>query len=65
MKFNLDPNEQANKIIFSHKLVSNNLTHPTVKFRSNNITTCSHQKHWGVVLDSNVNFNTSIDQKIK
>ena len=26
---------------------------------------CSHQKHLGVVLDSNLNFNTHIDQKIK
>ena len=65
MKFNPDPNKQENEIIFSRKLVSNNLSHPPVKFSNNNITRCSHQKHLGVVLDSNLNFNTHIDQKIK
>ena len=65
MKFNPDPNKQANEIIFSSKLVSNNLSHPPVKFHNNNITRCFPQKHLGVVLDSNLNFNTHIDQKIK
>ena len=54
MQFNPDPNKQANEIIFSRKLVSNNLSHPPVKFNNNNITRCSHQKHLGVVLDSNL-----------
>ena len=45
MQFNPDPNKQANEIIFSRKLVSNNLRHPPVKFNSNNITRCSQQKH--------------------
>ena len=65
MQFNPDPNKQANEVIFSRKLVSNNLSHPPVKFNNNNISRCSHQKHLGVVLDSNLNFNTHIDQKIK
>ena len=39
--------------------------HPPVKLNNNNITRCFHQKHLGVVLDSNLNFNTHIDQKIK
>ena len=39
--------------------------HPPVKSNNDNITRCSHQKHLGVVLDSNLNFNTHIDQKIK
>ena len=65
MQFNPDPNKQAKEIIFSRKLVSNILSHPPVKFNNNNITRCSHQKHLGVVLDSNLNFNTHIDQKIK
>ena len=50
---------------FSRKLVSNDLSHPPVKFSNNNITRCSHQNHLGVVLDSNLNFNTHIEQKIK
>ena len=45
--------------------MSNNLLHPPVKFNNNNIVKCSHQKHLGVVLDSNLNFKTHIDQKIK
>ena len=53
MQFNPDPNKQANKIIFFFKLVSNNLSHPPVKFNSNNITSCTLQKYLGVVLDSN------------
>ena len=63
MQFNPDPNKQANEIIFSRKLVSNNLSHAPVKFNNNNLTTCSHQKHLRVVLDSNLNFNTHIDLK--
>ena len=51
-------------MIFSRKLVSNNLSRPHVKFNNNNITRCSHQEHLGIVLDSNLNFNTHIDQKI-
>ena len=53
MQFNPDPNKQANEIIFSCKLVSNSLSHPPVKFNSNNITSCTLQKCLGVVLDSN------------
>ena len=65
MKFNPDPNKQPNEIIFSGKIVSDNFLHPPVKFNNNNITGCSHQKHLGVVFDSNLNFNTHIDQKLK
>ena len=65
MQFNSEPNKPANEVIFSRKLASKNLSHPRVKFINNNITRCSHQKHLGVVLNSNLNFNTHIDQKIK
>ena len=65
MQFNSDPNKQANKVIFSRKLVSNNLSHLPVKFNNTTITRYSHQNHLGVVLDPNLNFNTHIDQKIK
>ena len=65
MQFNPDPSKQAYEIIFSRKLVSNYLSRPPVKFNSNNITRCCHQKHLEVTLDSNLNFNTHIDQKIR
>ena len=64
MQFNPDPNKQANEVIFSRKM-NNNLSYPPVKFNGNNITKCSDQKHLGVVLDSKLDFNTHIDQKIK
>ena len=58
MQFNLDPKKQANEIIFSRKLVSNKLSHHPVQFNNNNIIRRCHQKHLGVVLDSNLNFTT-------
>ena len=44
MQFNPDPynNKQENEIIFSRKLVLNNLLHPTAKFNNNIINTYSH-----------------------
>ena len=64
MQFNPDPNKQRNEVIFSRKM-NNNLSYPPLKFNGNNITKCSDQKHLGVVLDSKLDFNTHIDQKIK
>ena len=64
-KINLDPNKQANEVIFSRKSNSNSFPYPPVKFSENNITKYSHQKHLGILLDSKLNFNTHIDQKIK
>ena len=65
MQFNLDPNKQANEVIFSRKTSSNNLSHPPIKFNNNNISKCPHQKHLGIVLDSKLNFNAHVDPKIK
>ena len=65
MQFNPDPNKQAYEVIFSRKSNSNSFSYPPVKFNENNNTKCSYQKHLGIVLDSKLNFNTHIDQKIK
>ena len=65
MQFNPDPKKQENEIIFSCKSVSNNLSHPPVKFNNNIITRSSHQKHLVVLLDSYLNVNTNVSQKIK
>ena len=65
MQFNPEPKKHAKEVIFSGKLVSNDLLHPSLKFNNNNITRCSRRKHLGVVLDSNLNFNPHIDKKIK
>ena len=64
MQFNPDFNKQANEVIFSWKSISHNLSHP-IKFNERIFTKCNHQKHLGIILDSNLNFNTHIDQKIK
>ena len=65
MQFNTDPNKQANEVIFSRKSNSSSFSYPSVKFNENNIHKCSYQKHLGIVLDSKLNFNTHIDEKIK
>ena len=44
---------------------SNNLSHPPVKFNNNDISIYPHQKHLGIALDSKLNFNTHVEQKIK
>ena len=65
MQFNPDPNKQANEVIFSRKSILHNLSHPPIKFNERIITKCYHHKHLRIILDSNLNFNTHIDQKIK
>ena len=65
MQFNPDPNKQANEVIFSQKSISHNLSNPRNKFNERTITRYNHQKHLGIILDSNLNFNIDIDQKIK
>ena len=65
MQFNPDRNKQANEVIFSRKTSSNNLSHSPLKFSNNDISKCPDQKHLGIVLDSKLNFNAQVDQKIK
>ena len=65
MQFNPDPNKQANEVIFSRKSNSSSFFYPSAKFNENDITKCSYQKHLGIVLDSKLNFNAHIDEKIK
>ena len=65
MQFNPDPNKQANEVIFSQKSISHNLSNPPNEFNERTITRYNHQKHLGIILDSNLNFNIDIDQKIK
>ena len=66
MQFSPDPNKQANEVIFSEKTSSSNsLSHPPIKFNKIDISECRHQKHLEIVLDSKLNFNAHVDQKIK
>ena len=64
MQFNPEPNKQENEVIFSRKSISHNLSRPPIKFNERIITNCNHHKHLGIILDSNLNFNPNIDQKI-
>ena len=61
MQFNPDPNKQANEVIFSWKSISQNSSHPPIKFNERTITKCNHQKHLEIILDSNLNLNTHIE----
>ena len=65
MQFNPDPDKQANEVILPRKSNSNSFPYPPAKFNENTTTKCSYQKHLGIVLDSKLNFNIHIDQKIK
>ena len=53
------------KLFFRLKSISHNLSQPPINFNERMITKCNHHKHLGKILDSNLNFNTHIDQKIK
>ena len=63
MQFNHDPNKQANEVIFSRKSDSANVFVPPIKLKINSIPKCPSQKHLGIVLDSELNFNSYVDEK--
>ena len=63
MHFNPDPNKQANEVIFSKK--SKVHSHPPLTFNNNDVKQCRHQKHLGIILDSKLDFNIHVDNKIK
>ena len=63
MHFNPDPNKQANEVIFSGK--SEVHSHPPLTFNNNDVKKCSHQKHLGIILDSKLDFNIHVDNRIK
>ena len=51
-------------MLFHVTMISHNLSHPPIKCNER-ITKCNYQKHLGKYLDSNLNFNTHVDQIIK
>ena len=63
MPFNHDPNKQVNEAIFSRK--SKIYSYPPLTFNNNDVKKCSHQKHFGITLDSKLDFNIHIDNDIK
>ena len=64
VQFNSDLSKHANEFVFSRKSNSVNFFYPLSNFNSNDIGKCPYQKHLGTVLDSKLNFNSHVDQKI-
>ena len=63
MQFNPDPNKQANEVIFSRK--SEVHSYPPLTFNNNDVKKCPHQKNLGIILDSKLDYNIDVDNKIK
>ena len=62
MLFNPDPSKQAIEICFSHK--RDNEHYPTLVFNDTKVQLANSQKHLGLILDSKLDFNEHIDNKI-
>ena len=62
MLFNPDPNISATEVIFSHKLKQ--IPHPPVKFNNLPVVSQASTKHLGMILDSKLDFNIHLDEKI-
>ena len=62
MLFNPDPSKQAIEICFSHK--RDNVSYPSLVFNDNKVQLANSQKHLGLILDSKLDFDEHIDNKI-
>ena len=63
MLFNHDPRKQTIEICFSHK--RDNENYPSLAFNDTKVQLPNSQKHLGLILDSKLDFNEHIDNKIK
>ena len=55
MRFNPDPEKQAQEVIFSRKI--NKIDHPPLYFNENLVKSSSTQKHLGMILDTKLDFS--------
>ena len=62
MLFNRDPVKQAKEVCFSHK--RDKVVYPPLHFNNNVIHSANSQKHLGLVLDSKLDFNEHVNNKI-
>ena len=62
MSFNPDPSKQATEIVFSKK--RSDIQLPTLRFNNNILTPTNSHKHLGMILDSKLNFNNHLSDKI-
>ena len=63
MLFNPDPNKQAVEILFSKKQHEKD-NYPPLNFNGDNVQTAISQEHLGLILDSKLDFNEHISNKI-
>ena len=54
MSFNLDPNKQAQEVIFTR--ISKNMRHPPLIFNKLKVFQSTTQKHLGLILDNRLSF---------
>ena len=62
MQFNRDPNKQANEVYFTKKTPSHDYL--PITFNGNPVEQCNSKKHFGLILDQQLNFNEHVDKKI-
>ena len=62
MKFNPDPNKQAQEVHFSNR--TNKDSSLSTTFNNSKVETISSQKHLGLILDERLNFNEHLENKI-
>ena len=62
MLFNPDPTRQPTEVCFLHK--HDNVPHESLTFNNNKIKYAPAQKHRGLILDSKLDFNQHVDDKI-
>ena len=62
MSFNPDPNKQAVELIFSQKKKIPD--HPPLFFNGVRVEAVENHKHLGLILDSKINFNLHVNEKI-
>ena len=62
MQFNSDKNKQAIKVIFSQKRTKP--VHPPIFLNESEVKIKDEQKHLGMILDSCLNFNSHLREKI-
>ena len=62
MSFNPGPAKQAIQVCFSHK--RDKLVYPPLQFNNNDVQSANSQKHLGLVLDSKLDFNEHVNNKI-
>ena len=63
MSFNTDPNKQAAEVMFSHKLKAPP-AHPAILFNNCQVASFLSHKHLGMIVDSKLNFDLHLTEKI-